>query len=433
MICKIISGFMSLLLTVLGISFPAEQQCKAVFNGTFMQSWLIYDWTEEDWKNEIIYMKEAGIEYLILQDIASFYSDGTSVVNYPSRLKCFSESERPVDFIGQAFKYCKGSGIKIFIGLADYEEWWSAAGMTSEYNKMCNIMAEMEKEIYATYYAGNEEMFYGWYFTPEIDNVPTMQLSILNIAKGFNTVIDTADELNPDLPMLMSPYFTEYYTIPSVLETLPMWQVFMQTAHLRDGDIFCPQDAVGAGWVSEENLEKVWQMYSSAVSFCKNDVKLWANVENFISAREYVPFNPPATLEKEDSTAPLSRLIRQMKIASRYCDNIITFSYNHYGSPNTVNSVYHYTYLDYLKNGILECVAPCKAENLTVIDGVISWNESWDNIGIAYYIVYKNGEAVERIESGKELKYTPDGNGTYGIVCVDGAGNFSEVSYVTVK
>ena len=92
-----------------------------------------------------------------------------------------------------------------------------------------------------------------------------MKQSLPQIATGFNKVLDQATALDPAMPVLLSPFYSEYLTNASVTATLPFWQTFLNAAHLRDGDIFCPQDAIGAAWTRETSLEKVWKMYAAAV------------------------------------------------------------------------------------------------------------------------------------------------------------------------
>ena len=225
-------------------------------------------------------------------------------------------------------------------------------GLFGQYDKVCAVMADMQREIFARYHERYPEAFYGWYFTPEISNVPTMKASVPSLARGLNRVLDTATALDPAMPVLLSPYFTEYLAVPSVLATLPLWQTLLETAHFRDGDIFCPQDAVGAQWTPQRDLEKVWQMYREAVDGCGKELCLWANCETLTVARKAIPLMPPATVETVNSAATLDRLVWQMQIAAKYCDEIVTFSYNHYYCPLTGTRVYHDCYLDYLKNAL---------------------------------------------------------------------------------
>ena len=125
-----------------------------------------------------------------------------------------------------------------------------------------------------------------------------------------------------------------------------------------------------------------------------------------------------------------------MQIASKYCENIISFSYNHYYSPDAVSPIYLETYLDYIENGyVLEDSAPSDVteleKNETADGTVISWNESTDNIGIAYYRIEKNGKFLSRVEMcfGESDLYVIDSDGkaddVYTVTSFDAAGNAS--------
>lgn len=429
---SIISAFFVLLQSLSGFAPVQEQKCNPAFNGTFVQSWYSSYWDDERWQNEIKVMKEAGVEYLILQDIASLSSDGEWTLYYPSGLDAFADTPVYCDVIENALSNCTGTGIKVFIGLVDFEKWWVGAGLTRDFKTVCDTSADMVTEIYENYYSDYSDCFYGWYFTPEINNNPIMKASSGLIAKGLNKIIAAADRADKNLPILLSPYFTEYLAVPSVLSALPEWTAFMQNVNFRDGDVFCPQDAVGAGWTKESHLEKVWKMYYAAVDACPADVKLWANCENFTSANEGGLFSPPATVEKEISTCTLDRFVRQMNVASKYCENIITFSFSHYYSPYCVDDVYYKTYLSYLENGYtLEKNPPSAPEQLKAENGTLTWKPSLDDTGIAYYLVSENGKPVERIDNGSDLIFSCKKNKTYTVTALDGAGNKSSSEITT--
>ena len=55
-------------------------------NGTFIQPWLYAAYDEERWDAEMQTMKEIGIEYLIMGDVANHNTDGTWTVYYPSEI-----------------------------------------------------------------------------------------------------------------------------------------------------------------------------------------------------------------------------------------------------------------------------------------------------------------------------------------------------------
>lgn len=447
MIIKIISAVMAFLLSLLpfGDGYNPEPKCNPEFNGTFLQSWMSSTWDDERWQTEIEYMKKAGIEYLILQDVANKSGDDTWSVYYESELPVFENAVTYPDVIASALKNCKGTGIKVFIGLAMFDDFWVEGAITKQYSEMCGVAADMVEEIYGKYYADYSDCFYGWYFTPEFNNVLTCQININGLCNGLNAIIDRIDKTDKSLPLLLSPFYAEYLANGPVM-TLANLVRMLNKINFRDGDIFAPQDAVGALWTSEENLEKIWKIYSAAVKSADADIRLWANCENFtLSFADTLLdgiLTRPATENAMSITSTLDRFVRQMNVASKYAENIITFSYNHYFSPALVNPVFMETYYDYIENGfVLESNKPSKISNPSKTETengiVIGWDAAEDDFGIAYYRIEKNGDFLARIElcfdAGTETGFT-DSNGSitdeYSIVAYDAAGNASEITVI---
>ena len=78
-----------------------------------------------------------------------------------------------------------------------------------------------------------------------------------------------------------------------------------------------------------------------------------------------------------------------------------------------------------LKQSLTNC-APTPPQNVLLENAVLIWNESTDNIGIAYYIVYDNGKAVARVEATENLSFSiMNAEHSYTVAAVDGAGNMS--------
>lgn len=437
---KIISAILAFVISALPFGGTTVQKCDPKFNGTFLQSWMSSSWSDERWQEEINNMKEAGIEYLILQDVANKSADDKWSVYYDSSLYAFENATVYPDVIEAALRNCKGSGIRVFIGLAMFDDFWTEGAITGQYKEMCVVASDMVEEIYNKYYSEYSDCFYGWYFTPEFNNVLTCQININGLCDGLNMIIERMNKTNSSLPLLLSPFYAEYLATGPVVTLTNLVRMFNRI-NFRDDDIFAPQDAVGALWTSEENLEKIWKMYSAAVETCDADIKLWANCENFSLGFADTLLDGiltrPATENTSSITSTLDRFVWQMDIASKYAENIITFSYNHYFSPSYVNPVFMNTYLDYVSNGfVLESEAPSQVEDFVKSESengiTLSWSTAKDNFGIAYYRIEKNGEFLTRIElcfdAGTETSFT-DVNGTtndeYSIVAYDAAGNAS--------
>ncbi len=443
---KVFSAIFAFVFAVLPLgSNPPSQKCDPVFNGTFLQSWLSSTWSDERWQDEIENMKKAGIEYLIIQDVANKAyktSGGGWSIYYDSDLDAFADATVYPDVIDAALRNCMRSGIKVFIGLAMFDDFWTEGALTSQYSEMCDVASLMVEEIYNKYYEKYSDCFYGWYFTPEFNNVLTCQINIGGMSRGLNRIIDSMNKTNPDLPMLLSPFFAEYLANGHLMTLVNLVRL-LNGVNFRDGDIFAPQDAVGALWTSPENLEKTWKMYAAAVDSCDADIKLWANCENFCLAvaDSFLAgfLTRPASENNASVPATLDRFAWQMKIASKYAENIITFSYNHYFSPDAVDDMYIETYLDYVKNGyVLETQNPSDPADFvkTAENGLtLSWSESEDNFGIAYYRIEKNGKFLVRVENcyGDAILSFNDADGSlsdeYSITAYDAAGNRSKTVF----
>lgn len=429
----------------LGGAVAPEGKTEPYFNGTFLQSWLSSSWDEERWADEVEAMERDGVRYLVLQDLATKDAEGNWDIYYKSELEAFADADFGGDVLAAAIEAVKGTDIQLFVGLTAFDNLWSTGTLTKEYGEVCAVTADMMEEIYNTYYEEGKNNFYAWYFTMEYSNNIIMNLAMPNIIKGLNVVLDKATEIDSSIPLMMSPFTSNYLSLGKGAAFVQWLQLFTQ-AHWRDGDIVAPQDAVGAGWIKMEDLETVWKMYSIAVKYASADIKLWANCENFTSA--IAPsmgegiLNPPATENIVHVPATLDRFTKQMDIASKYCDNIITFSYSHYYCPEQVSSVYIDTYNDYIANGYgLEKVVPVMEDSFTKTEteeGIeLSWKEAEDNIGISHYRILKNGEFLCRAETfdGYHRTEVADAEGKisdiYVIIAYDGAGNAS--SEITAK
>ncbi len=432
---KICSLITAILLTFNPL--PA-QKCEAKCSGTFLQSWMSVYWDDARWQQEISAMEEAGIEYLIIQDLANLNSSGQWEVYYDSALPAFQNAEYGGgNVVDAALRNCKGTNVKVIFGLAFFENWWVSAGIGKEYKNVCGVTADMINEIYNNYVLRQPDAFFGWYFVPEINNAPVMKLSVSSIADGVNTVIDAIEKTDKSKPLVLSPFYTQFTFNPGLLGAKAFWVSFLRQTNLREQDIFAPQDAVGAGWCLEENLINTWQMYSSAIRDSGKKFHLWANCENFTTAQ---PENilsgitqGPATENTADVTAPMNRFISQMEIASRFAENIITFSYSHYYSPYCVDPMFHNTYLDYLENGRLESEPPTAPENLRVVGGELQWDASTDNFGVAYYRICVDGIFLCRCEYFDEAFVTVDNKpGVYTVTAYDPAGNSSPAAVIEV-
>jgi len=128
-----------------------------------------------------------------------------------------------------------------------------------------------------------------------------------------------------------------------------------------------------------------------------------------------------------------------MRAVQPYVTNYVSFSFNHYLSPQQVNPLYYETYMDYLATGKVESVPPTPPANLTAVavDPAtigLTWTGSTDNVGVVGYKVARNGQHVATLYS-TETSYVDSGldagmTYSYQIRAFDAAGNNSSWSNV---
>mgnify|MGYP003294108837 CR=1 FL=1 len=283
-LCSLIAFFT---VALSGFAVPSEKKGDPAFTGSFIQSWASSSWDDDQWESEMEYMKQCGLEYLIVQDLANKSAEesgGSWTVYYDSKLPEFENADRSdTDVLEKALYHCRKAGIKLFVPLAMFDDFWSETALTEQYAEVCLTSQRMAEEIYENYYEGYEDTFYGWYFVPEINNNILNIIGVRKLAEGLNGILGKLTELDPSLPLLMSPFYSNYLSGGPMLSLAQLVSFFEHT-DFRDGDIYCPQDAVGAGWIKEKDLKRVWATYAKAMETCDADVKLWANVECFTSA-----------------------------------------------------------------------------------------------------------------------------------------------------
>ena len=356
----------------------------AKIDGTFFQPYEAFDWDDERWDREMKVLQDAGMHYFIFAPVFKENSDGTSMACY--RPCSFTGRKHQYDMVEKCLRSAQKHGIRVFLGLNFNDKWWSA-DFSEEW-----LYSQMEKgndiaeELVALYKEKYRETMYGWYWIWEVDNlnVNTPEKEQI-LANAMNVNIDFLNSISPSMPFLFSP-FVNYKTGMDKNNTVEMWKRILPKVHFRGGDIFCPQDCVGAGGLELE-MQEEWMRSLSEAARKVEGLKFWVNVETFD--------------QRYWSTAPLTRLVEQLKTANWSANNIICFAYYAYNSPCVVNPQYDSVYREYLKTGVLPDVpAPSKPAKLNakiMKDGVkLSWTCT-DMERTAGYNVYSNGELKKKI------------------------------------
>lgn len=310
--------------------------------GTFLQPGAFVKYDEAKWTEHFGYLKEVGIDTIIIQWTSETpYGEFISAY-YPEEFKLGQKSEKChyfPDFTEALLSAAQKCNVKVFVGLNLSDEWWKGAQSDRSWREnQSSLGEESAKRLYSLYKEKYPDAFYGWYFGWECYNgMPES----FETADFLNSYLDPLTKLDPTMPLLLSP-FVRRVTTPE--ETEKEWAGIFKNTRFRKGDIFCCQDAVGAGHIDIEMMDSYFNALKNACDVNENII-FWANNENF-------------TLEDNNGSiriysGEVERFVRQMNIASKYVKGYVTFAYSHYYSPDKGNSEYHEAYKKYYLTGAI--------------------------------------------------------------------------------
>lgn len=369
-------------------------------NGTFIQLDLAQNWDESKWNSELHYIKQNKMDYIIITGV-SFSSDNGPKAVYKSNIPGFTKVYGQADPIDLCLKTSEKLGLKVFVDTYFNNDWWEKSGDDSQwlYDQVYKIN-QVSDELYNKYHSKYPSSFYGWYFPYEVDNAKfnnIKQFSILSNAININ--LRYLKSKNERLPILLSPFMNS--SCGTAKEYANNWTYFFAHTDLIKGDIFCVQDAVGSGRLSLNEVNPWFTALRKSVN-SKPGLLFWANAENF----DYV----------NNSSVPINRFVEQLKLESPCVDNIVTFSYSHYYSPNNIDKGFQMAYYDYVSNGKLSVHKPKSPENLAVKtlnknEFLVSWEAPKDNDDICGYNVYRDGILV--FNTTVQRRYGGDPKGIY--------------------
>ncbi len=355
------------------------------FCGSFLQPWLSSDWDMARWEQEMNMLKNAGIQYLIYGPAWSMDINGQITTCYPSKLFNSSVQNASIDrCLASAQKY----GIKIVLGLNFNDKWWNSTVSADWLVSQMNIGNSVADELLSLYKSKYGDTMYGWYWVWEVDNVNWIsndrQVALIN---ALNTNLGHLSSVSPNMPLWLSPFMNEKAGGLDADGHKKFWiNIFAQT-NFRKGDVFVPQDCVGAGGLELSSVPAWFSKLKQAVD-TKPGLKFWGNVETFIS-----PYGV---------SAPLSRVVEQLKAEKPYVENFISFAYDHYNSPLIVHKDYNDSYIYYCNKGVLPLLpTPQPVKSVTVSkdgDGVkVSWVAD-DSAQAAGYNIYRDGILIMMLQ-----------------------------------
>ena len=360
--------------------------------GSFVQDWLVSSWSDARWDQEFKYLKEAGMEYLIFSPALQTDLNGVNRALYPSTL-----TENSNDLYEICLRNAQKNGFKVFVSLNMHERWWRLDYTAEWLHEQMEIGNQVADELIARYKDRYGDTMYGWYWVWEIDNL-NWNRSIYRdmLVRALNINRDHLATVTPSMPLMLSPFWN--FEAGSSQDNADLWNDLFNRVNFREGDIFAPQDGVGAGGLTNiqsriDQLPEWFSKLETAVK-AKPGLLFWCNVEIF---------NYPTW-----TSATVDRFIQQMKQTKPYVSNMINFAYSHYYSPALVNPKLHEAYLYYCAHGVLpEIAVPPPVSNPVVEvrnDGqyVLKWDAPHITESLLGYRIYKDNVWVDELRCGND-------------------------------
>lgn len=438
-------------------------------NGSFIQPWLYVNWDDARWKSEMEVLKETGIDTLIMGDVANQNPDDSWTVFYPSELD-FLDGYFAYDAVEQILHYCELYDIKLYLGMGLDTNWNSdlttaeGRAANAQYMEHCN---RITTELYEKYKAAYPNTYYGFYFVTELYNTHYMEtdygttLYTDGLQDMFTTVLDNCNKLNPDMPILFSPYVNIFgygYASINFDRFTEFWTQALTKIPFRNGDMICPQDSCGGGGNDPDHLAEWTAAYRSAVDRSNaargTKLLLGTNAEMFVQP-DAVRMARPHGIDYT-GTKTVDDFSVRLELAAPYVDALFCFAYSHHYSPDNAVPGFHKAFVQYLKNGTIEANPPTPPDTIRTetvnTEGTqylqLSFSGMTDDTDVGQINIYKNGVfydyLVAGVNNGKtgnnhvqntwidyDFNVTSD-TAVYELEAVDVCGNVSEKRGYTV-
>lgn len=407
----VVIGLVSLFVLWCPAAIGASSQCAyPKLRGSFLQPALGDSWTVEQWRDEFRYMEDASLDQMLLQWTADSKAKTTV---FPSNLEGYTQNTQH-DVVERALQTADASRAQVYLGLQTNDDWWTNyiddAPWLRNQAKIANVLAD---DLWKRY--RQHPSFAGWYLPFEVDNVATTPARWDNLVAFYRTVGNHLHKLSPGKPVLIAPFFNTQEGMNSS-QWQTMWEYVLARSPI---DVLALQDGVGAGNATRAQLPEWFSATGIAIQQARPSMQFWADTETYTYGY---------------ATMPIHSIVNDMRAVQPYVTSYISFSFNHYLSPQQVNPLYYETYMDYLATGKVESIPPTIPGNLsaTAVDSAsisLTWTGSTDNVGVVGYRLLRNGQHVTTLYS-TDTSYVDTGldagmTYTYQVRAFDAAGNNS--------
>jgi hypothetical protein len=300
-----------------GISTQAEAlQTPPRFDGSFLQLTEAHrKWTAADWSSLLNDMKEAGLDYLIVQwsayDRSNFAAGAEDSPGAPPS---------PLDRVLQAADQAK---LGIYVGLVQDSDFWSRIKLDPASVEVYLQQLRLRQTELAEQLAPRlreHRSVRGWFITEEIDDMSWRDPAHREpLFRHLGLLSDRLDKLLPARKIALSG-FSNAAVDP--LAFGGFWGSLLKSAPAIDVVLF--QDGVGVNKLRPPEVPIYLKTLSESVRSAGKE--LWTVVEIFQQTGGMQAGNQRFTAEP----APIERINRQMELAGPYSSSLVAFSIPEY-------------------------------------------------------------------------------------------------------
>ncbi|WP_082866916.1 DUF4434 domain-containing protein [Paenibacillus elgii] len=393
---------------------PAQVSSSIALSGTFLQPYLANQWTDAEWNTEFQKMKDVGINKLILNWTADSKNKTTV---YPTTALSGYTQNTSADLVAKALSKGNIYGVDIYFGLQINQDWFvNYANDATWLSNEANISKALVGDLWTKY--GTNPSLKGFYLPFEVDNLNLPSTTEWErLISFYQNVGSYIKQQSSSMTVMISPFFNSRGATTANWQT--MWEYILSKSPL---DIFALQDGIGAGHAETSELDAWFSATKTAINNARPSMQFWDNAETFTD---------------NFKTLDLKTVVADLSVVRPYVSDYISFSFNHYLSPQQVNPLYYATYKDYVLSGALDVAAPTTPAHLSgravnSDTNLLNWTPSTDNFGIVGYKIYRNNELVwtayTNATSFTDSQLHSNTSYRYAVQAFDAAGNYSAQS-----
>jgi len=274
------------------------------------------DWDREHWNKELNWMKNVGMDLIIIQFCVY---EGRAY--YPSAIFPQAGKNDQVEII---LSEAEKVGMKVMVGLTLDNQWWKGVNSEEYIRHELEMNSNLARELWTKY--GHFSSFWGWYIPHEIDDWGAEPENVRELITRLLTHLSAfLKNMTPGKPVGIAPYYSMRMA-PKVYEE---W--WFRTLKSSGIDIVMLQDGVGC---HRPDIEKdITPYYQALNSACRRtQVQCWTDLETFDQIHCHPVDDWP--VEKWDAVpASIDRVARQIELEEPWVEKIVIFEFTHYMSP----------------------------------------------------------------------------------------------------